>query len=43
VKDLLNSWRSFFIPVCHGQNPLNPEIERAERPFQYIRETAPQD
>lgn len=24
------------------QSPLNPRIERAEGPFQYIRETAPQ-
>jgi len=28
-------------PGCDGQNPLNPGIERAMGPFQYIRGTAP--
>jgi hypothetical protein len=36
-------WRSSFTLLCNGQNPLNPGIERAALPFQYIRETALRD
>jgi hypothetical protein len=32
-----------FTPFRNRQNPPNPEIERAARPFQYIRETALRD
>ncbi|SEM49899.1 hypothetical protein SAMN05443254_102334 [Bradyrhizobium sp. OK095] len=36
----------FFALMIHlalnGQNPLNPGIERAAKPFQYVRETAPE-
>lgn len=40
---LLICWRSSFTHLCNGQNPLNPRIERAALPSQYIRETALRD
>jgi len=36
----VNFLSAMFHPDFKHKNPLNPEIERAQTPFQFIRETA---